>query len=139
MQREREIKEEREREVARHIRIIDGRMWQFYVDKKKRSWNEARSYCKNLTLLGYSDWRLPNREELNAVRTKQAYQNTLSNRKKTHIVKALLESMDMRSQWFWSETQKDASLSWIVDFDHGSDRYISNSFGTYVRCFRNVE
>ena len=30
----------------------------------KLSWNDADSYCNNLTFLGYSDWRLPTQEEL---------------------------------------------------------------------------
>ena len=28
------------------------------------SWNDANSYCNNLTLYGYSDWRMPTYEEL---------------------------------------------------------------------------
>lgn len=30
----------------------------------KLSWNYADSYCENLTLYGYNDWRLPTKEEL---------------------------------------------------------------------------
>jgi hypothetical protein len=28
------------------------------------SWNDANAYCNNLTLYGYSDWRMPTQEEL---------------------------------------------------------------------------
>lgn len=31
------------------------------------SWDDANSYCENLTAYGYSDWRMPSIEELNAM------------------------------------------------------------------------
>lgn len=37
------------------------------------SWTAANSYCENLTLCGYSDWRMPTVEELETM-----YQNRVS-------------------------------------------------------------
>ena len=34
--------------------------WQKSDDNKKRSWKNAKKYCKNLKFAGFSDWRLPN-------------------------------------------------------------------------------
>lgn len=38
-------------------------MWQKEIIKRK-TWDEGNSYCKNLTLAGFSDWRLPTISEL---------------------------------------------------------------------------
>jgi len=42
-----------------------GRIW---------NWQGAKAYCQDLTLGNYSDWRLPNREELQAVGNIEFYQ-----------------------------------------------------------------
>jgi ankyrin repeat protein len=41
-------------------------MWQKKDDGKKRTFNDAIAYCKRLKLAGYSDWRLPNQDEVDA-------------------------------------------------------------------------
>ena len=40
-----------------------GLIWQTSYASDK-NWQQALSYCKNLTYAGYNDWRLPNRNEL---------------------------------------------------------------------------
>jgi len=39
-------------------------IWQQVDDGITRTWPEANSYCKNLTLGGYTDWGLPTKSEL---------------------------------------------------------------------------
>jgi ankyrin repeat protein len=39
-------------------------MWQKKDDGKRRTFNDAVTYCKKLKLSGYSDWRLPNQDEV---------------------------------------------------------------------------
>jgi hypothetical protein len=40
-----------------------GLMWQKEIIKRK-TWDEGKKYCKDLTLTGFSDWRLPTISEL---------------------------------------------------------------------------
>jgi hypothetical protein len=39
-------------------------MWQRKVENQKRTWQEAKDYCKALVLAGLDDWRLPHKDEL---------------------------------------------------------------------------
>ena len=41
-----------------------GLQWQKNYDVDGKHWQEALSYCENLEYAGYSDWRLPNTNEL---------------------------------------------------------------------------
>lgn len=43
-----------------------GLMWK-KTTASNRTWEEALTYCETLTLAGYSDWRLPNRIELQSL------------------------------------------------------------------------
>jgi len=44
-----------------------GLMWQQADDGTARDWQGALSYAENLTLAGYSDWRLPSVKELQSI------------------------------------------------------------------------
>ncbi len=44
-----------------------GLMWQQADDGLFRNWENALSYAENVTLAGYSDWRLPNAKELQSI------------------------------------------------------------------------
>ena len=44
-----------------------GLMWQQATDSTTKTWKEALSYCEDLALAGYTDWRLPNIKELRSL------------------------------------------------------------------------
>ncbi len=44
-----------------------GLTWQKTADTAAKSWQEALAACASLTLAGQSDWRLPNRNELQSI------------------------------------------------------------------------
>jgi hypothetical protein len=84
------------------------------------SGDSATAYCKNLTLVGYSDWRLPTKEELKNLFNQK---NSLKN---------------VSSDWYWSSStsQSDTERAWGVYFNNGDGYSDLKSTSNYVRCVR---
>jgi hypothetical protein len=99
-------------------------IWQkTYVSGK--TWQEALSYCESLTYAGYSDWRLPNKNELASLVNYGKY-------------KPASDFPDMPSNGFWSSsTYVDGTDgAWVVGFGYG-DVGVSYKTSSYpVRCVR---
>jgi len=105
-----------------------GLVWQkSYVGDK--TWEEALAYCESLTYSGYSDWRLPDKNEL----------SSLVNYGKYHP--AASDFPDMPSEYFWSSSTYiyGTNLAWLVDFDGGYVSSYNKTNSYYVRCVRNAE
>ena len=100
----------------KNIIFIDGLIVQDEHDIKPMTWDEANEYAKNLVLGGYTNWRLPTKDELLKI---------YENRDKLR---------NYEKGWYWTSTKKDASLSWVVDFISGNDNWINQSSSYFVRC-----
>jgi len=110
----------------------NGLMWQKEDeedDNTERRWDDAISYCKGLSLGGYSDWRLPNREELKSIIDETRKKPTINT---TYFP-------NTKSSHYWSSTTDAGRTTgaWSVDFYGGSvyDGHKSNNY--YVRCVRD--
>jgi hypothetical protein len=108
---------------------ITALMWQDDEDAKtvEKNWQGAMDYCQNLNLGGYSDWRLPNLEELKTIVDKNNDPKIKSKFKNT------------ASRYYWSGTPyADVSdYAWGVPFSYGSEYYYYKNFNNYVRCVRD--
>lgn len=83
------------------------------------SWTDANAYCENLTLYGYSDWRLPTKEEL-----LQMYNDRVN-------------IGDFGGNWYWSSTQDGSSdYYWAVYFFSGSTDVLISDSHLHVRPIR---
>ena len=111
---------------------IDGLMYQNQPVTKRYTWEKAKKYCQDLTLDGYSDWRLPNRKELNAIRTKNKIQGQ---KEKYYIRKEFVQNLRSYA-WFWTSTTKDSSSVWFVLFYRGHDDWNFKSNNFYALCVR---
>jgi len=107
-----------------------GLMWQKDYTTQSVGWRPALQYCTDLTYAGYSDWRLPNKNEL----------LSLINYEKPEKPSSYFP--DMPSYIFWSSTPYagDNNAAYNVDFSITgfpmiADRSEQNS-GYHVRCVR---
>ncbi len=109
---------------------VTGLMWQ-RVHKSGTTWAEAKSYCQNLSLGGFSNWRLPT----------------------THEIKSLVDYgrnnpaidtdafPDTPNDWFWASSVRGhhpeaQQLAWIVGFIDGFVEYTARTNFYNVRCVR---
>jgi hypothetical protein len=104
-----------------------GMMWQDSKTIVKKNYNNAIRYCKNLSLGGYSDWRLPNIDELMSISDKNRYKPA---------IKKIFKNT--KSDWYWSSSKAKgySSRAWVVDFSNGYDYGSDVSLASYVRCVR---
>lgn len=107
-----------------------GLMWQKeYVSDK--TWQKALAYCQSLNggtepYAGYTDWRLPNKNELLSLVNYEKPQNPYS------------YFPGMPSYYFWSSSTGVAKTAsaWRVDFNSGYVNYYSKTGNARVRCVR---
>ena len=103
--------------------ILGNLMWQDNSDTKRvqRTWNGAKEYCRNLSLLGFSDWRLGNKDEL-----KSLYQ-----------YKSKLKYFIDGGYWSSSGYNDSADYAWGVGFYSGTVSSNNKSYMGFVRCVRD--
>ena len=149
--------ESEESEKSEDCSTIDGNMWST-LSSDTMYWDDAVDYCHNLTECGYSDWRLPNINELRtlikncpcsqadgscAVKDPACLSNACWSDdchcefKENDGYYSKLGDDD--NIWLWSSSvQSDSSnRRWLVLFDGGgvySRRYTDRN--NYVRCVR---
>lgn len=94
------------------------------------TWDSALSYCENLSLAGNTDWRLPNRKELQSLVDYERYNPALD---ATYFP-------GVNSSYYWSSTTNasDSGDAWEVSFYNGNSDYFKTTLN-YVRCVRAGE
>lgn len=104
-----------------------GLMWQDDAVGSQMDWSTAVTTCENLTLGGYSDWRLPNIRELNSITDRNRANPAIS----TNFTAA-------SSDYYWSSTTmaSNSSYAWLVLFNDGNDDRKNKIYNYYVRCVR---
>ena len=102
--------------------------WQDNVVSAEKNWNEAISYCEDLSLGRHDDWRLPNRNELISIVDYSKYNPAI----KENIFQ------NITSSYYWSSSSyaSYSSNAWIVNFSNGSMGYDNKTYSNYVRCVR---
>lgn len=144
------------RENVNECTTIDGNMWSS-KSSSEMDWDDAVSYCDNLTECGYSDWHLPTISELRTLIKNCSATETDGS---CDVTDGCLSSICRNNAcsgcdydesgghskledtgWFWSSSTRsdDTNLAWRVDF-YGGGVYDYSKNGSYsVRCVRNAE
>ena len=119
---------QREGEVVTDTKL--GLTWQdnSAVKNTKKRWKVAKKYCQNLSIEGYSDWRLPSYDELLTIVDYDKYNP------------AIMPSFKnvSTSDLYWSSSVyvSDSQYAWIVLFKDGYTDYFYLTNEYYVRCVR---
>ena len=121
-------------DFAKSGRIITdnrtGLMWQGENNVSRKTWQEALKYCEDLSYAGYSDWRLPNKNEL----------ASLVNYEKSEYPYSYIQNINSVNLWSSSTFMSETDKAWSVEFS--SPCYVSGYSKTrdsYFRCVRNAE
>jgi hypothetical protein len=102
-----------------------GLIWQKTYATNK-TWQQAISYCENLTYAGYDDWRMPNPNELLSLEKYDNYNDLES------------DFPDMPTILFWSSASLCADDNYaIVENSNELFAFAGKGGQLYVRCVRN--
>ncbi len=113
-------------------------MWQQEDDHERRNWGPANTYCTNLSLGGYNDWRLPTAKELVSIVN---YGNANPAIDTTYFPKtgawAHYEMVNNPNYATSTESRDDWSF-FIVQFSNGAVSYTSyHGLKLFSRCVRS--
>ena len=110
---------------------LTGLMWQ-KEDNTTRAWDDAKTYCNDLTLTAYTDWRLPSKKELMSI----VDYGTSS----PSIDTTYFPGTNAFNYWSSTTYVYNSSSAFYVCFNHGGV-YSSPSMwdNYYVRCVRGQE
>jgi hypothetical protein len=99
-----------------------------HSEETKVTFKEAKSYCKELQLGEYNNWRLPTLGELLSIVNYKKY--------KPAIIDGFTQVN--KDTLYWSSTPyiKEADEYWGVSFKDGSTSNASINYDRYVRCVR---
>ena len=101
-----------------------GLMWQKAI-AGRMNWDDAMSYASGLSLGGHSDWRLPNRDELNGL---------------YHYHSPCKDMMEEVSSSYWSSTTHASYTSFaMIVFYLGGGGPSMKSNSRYVRAVRSAQ
>ena len=96
-------------------------------DANKKSWSEAVAVCKDLTLDGKTDWRLPNLNELNSITDKT---------KVSPAMNVTFVNNDSRHYWSSTTDEANSSKAWYSYFGCGCNDVQDKTTTYNVRCVR---
>lgn len=107
---------------------VTGLMWQQEDDNNAYTWQHAVDWCAGLLLAGHSDWRLPNRHELQSIVDYGTRSPAING--------TLFPGTASSSYWSSSSYANDASSAWHVGFSNGNVSNGSKTNYNYARCVR---
>lgn len=126
-------------------------MWE-QNDSGRMDWNSANILCERIIVAGYTDWRLPNKDELLTLIDKTQKRDSaskiqiLGNEGEVVLERGIpsglpLINMTMfpnaQPKRYWTSVpHPDDEYAWYVDFYDGYVSYDKRSDQYYVRCVR---
>jgi len=111
--------------------VLDSVTWLYWqsnwITQWTKTWEDAKTYCANLILGWFTDWRLPSYIELSSI---------LDLSKITPSINTIFFTSN--NEHYWSSTTRvgNNTYAWVVNFDYSGIYYITKITRCYVRCLR---
>ena len=110
-----------------------GLIWQDNSAAKytKKDWKGALSFCNELHLAGYDDWRLPNIKELIQI---------LSTKPRDGGMKKGFKYVGA-SGYYWSSSADESNeeFAWMMNFKRGYEYINYKTYERHIRCVREKQ
>ena len=105
--------------------------WQDDEDAKNitKTWQEAIDYCEGISPGGYTDWRLPNINELKSI--------VDSSKTNPAVVTGFQNIYDIDNYWSSTTYEGFKDDAWIVNFNYGYVSSNGKDVTIHVRCVRD--
>ena len=102
--------------------------WQDNTEGSGMIWEVAITHCETLTLEGYSDWRLPNVNELRRIVDRSKFDPAI-----------VTGFTNVSLKYYWSSSTYEGlkEKAWTVDFEYGRVSPRTKNSPYYVRCIRD--
>ncbi|MCP4296723.1 MAG: DUF1566 domain-containing protein, partial [Proteobacteria bacterium] len=106
-----------------------GLMWQ--QTTTLANWEDALSYCENLSLANSNNWRLPSLNELQTIVDYGSYSPSIDTS----------YFPDTNSSYYWSSTTypPNPTVAWTTIFADGIVEGALKSSSYYIRCVRSEQ
>ena len=107
-------------------------IWQQQDDGITKSWANAKTYCDNLSLGGYSDWRLPSKKELVTI-------VNYAIPEPGPTIQPVFNNARSSAYWTATDMADSTSSAWNVVFYNGQTDAPTKSANYYARCVRGEQ
>jgi len=104
-----------------------GLMWQ-QETTAPMTWGETLSYCEDLILAGYDDWRWPSRDELLSIVDKSTFNPAIDT--------GYFPETQPSNYWTGDTVAEHRESAWVVNFGGGDVYEGLKSDAAYVRAVR---
>jgi len=105
--------------------VVDTRtnlMWASKDNGSGVTWEQAKSYCENFRGGGYTDWRMPTKDELEGL-----YDYSIERGAECHELIRITELLNLTCRWVWAKEMRLGEAAY-VDFADGYKNWIHVSY-----------
>ena len=110
--------------------LVSGLIWQNLLGTTKYTWEQGLSYCENLSLAGYSDWRMPNIKELESLNNELLKNPSLDS--------SFFKNVQLSNYWSSTTTCNQTTKAWSMNSAYGLVSYDDKTVPNNVISVRGV-